>query len=214
LLARPADAAAESRGLAQDALVSWVCTASLGAYMLTRWIASGGLRQQRTKGVGLPPQFILVHFGLALSGLMVWVSYLLTGVTALAWLAIGLLVPAVGLGLSAVTLWTPYPIRAAPGAPQPARPADAASASAAGMLAAPAHDAVTGKISDATLTGALTDDILLGRLVDDVLARSPASSPGPARKSGSPLTALIPFGHGIGALITVFLTVITAAGAS
>ena len=44
------------------------------------------------------------HFGLALTGLLVWISYLATGVTGLAWAACGLLIPVAGLGMSLVFL--------------------------------------------------------------------------------------------------------------
>ncbi|MGO8885793.1 MAG: hypothetical protein ACLPUO_17630 [Streptosporangiaceae bacterium] len=212
LLAQPiASAPTPGQTLARDTLVSWTLTASIGAYMLTRWLASGGLRRHRETGGGLPPGVIFAHFGLALSGLLVWAAYVATALPALAWVAIGLLMPAIGFGLSTVTLWTPYPVRA-PGDPLPGSPEDKGSAT--GMFAAPADDAVTGKVSDAMLTGALTDDVLLGRLVDDVLARVPADpSPAPPRPKG-PLAALIPFGHGIGALTTFLLAVLAAVGMS
>jgi len=84
----------------------------------------------------------------------------------------------------------PYPVRA----PVTRCPAARDKGSATGMFAAPADDAVTGKVSDAMLTGALTDDVLLGRLVDDVLARVPRPSPAPPRPKGA--GRLIPFGTG------------------
>ena len=36
-------------------LVSWLVTASLGAFMLRTWLARGGLRSERAKAGGLPP---------------------------------------------------------------------------------------------------------------------------------------------------------------
>src|ERR1035438_9728863 len=55
LLAQPiASAPTPGQTLAQDTLVSWTLTASIGAYMLTRWLASGGLRRHRETGGGLP----------------------------------------------------------------------------------------------------------------------------------------------------------------
>jgi hypothetical protein len=41
------------------------------------------------------------HFGLALTGLLVWISYLATGVTGLAWAACGLLLAVASLGMTA-----------------------------------------------------------------------------------------------------------------
>src|SRR5487761_373878 len=79
-------------------LISWLVTASLGAFMLRTWLARGGLRSERAKAGGLPPPLIFGHAAAALTGL-------------LAWAAVALLMVAVGLGLCTVTLWTPYPAR-------------------------------------------------------------------------------------------------------
>src|SRR6266496_4889041 len=113
---------AERRALGIATLVSWLITEGLGAYMLGSWIASGGPRQQRARPGGLPRPVIFGHAGLAFTGFVGWVSYLVTGSPALAWLAVGFLAPAVGLGISTVTVWTPYPAhRAGAGADDPSR---------------------------------------------------------------------------------------------
>ena len=91
--------------------ISWLLTASLGGYMLRTWLVRGGLRRERARPGGLPPQLIFSHAGLAISGLLVWVGYLGSGVRALAWTAVVMLMVTVGLGLCTVTLWTPYPAR-------------------------------------------------------------------------------------------------------
>jgi hypothetical protein len=52
-------------------LVSWLVTASLGAFMLRTWLARGGLRSERAKAGGLPPQLIFGHAAAALTGLLV-----------------------------------------------------------------------------------------------------------------------------------------------
>ena len=93
------------------ALISWLLTASLGAHMLRTWLVRGGLRRERARPGGLPPPLIFGHAGLAISGLLVWVGYVGSGVRALAWTAVVILMVTVGLGLSTVTLWTPYPAR-------------------------------------------------------------------------------------------------------
>ena len=92
-------------------LVSWLVTASLGAFMLRTWLARGGLRSERAKAGGLPPQLIFGHATAALTGLFVWVAFVASGARPLAWAAVALLMVAVGLGLCTVTLWTPYPAR-------------------------------------------------------------------------------------------------------
>src|SRR6202044_2193405 len=92
-------------------LVSWLVTASLGAFMLRTWLARGGLHQERAKADGLPPPLIFGHAAAAIVGLLIWAAFLASGVRPLAWAAIALLMVAVVLGLCTVTLWTPYPAR-------------------------------------------------------------------------------------------------------
>ena len=102
-------ASAQSPALGIATLVSWLLTAGLGAYMLSRLVASGGLRQQRAIRGGLSPKVLFGHFSLAGTGLAVWACYVATSWADLSWVAIGLLMPAIGLGISTVTLWTPFP---------------------------------------------------------------------------------------------------------
>ena len=63
-------------------LISWMLTASLGGFMLRTWLVRGGLRRERARAGGLPPQLIFGHAGLALSGLVVWTGYLAFGARA------------------------------------------------------------------------------------------------------------------------------------
>ena len=49
-------------------LVSWLVTASLGAFMLRTWLARGGLRRERAKAGGLPPPLIFGHAAAAVTG--------------------------------------------------------------------------------------------------------------------------------------------------
>jgi ABC-type Na+ efflux pump permease subunit len=44
------------------------------------------------------------HFGLALTGLLIWISYLITGLAGLAWTACGLLLAVASLGMTLVFL--------------------------------------------------------------------------------------------------------------
>src|ERR1700689_2006348 len=92
-------------------LISWLLTASLGAFMLRTWLARGGLGRERARIGGLAPQLIFCPAGPALSGLLVWSGYVATGTKAVAWTAVGLLMVTIALGLCTVTLWTPYPAR-------------------------------------------------------------------------------------------------------
>lgn len=108
------------------ALIAWLLTASLGGYMLRTWVVRGGLRRQRTSGVGVPPGVVFGHASAALAGLTVWVSYLSSGWRPLAWIGVTLVCAAICLGVCTVTLWTPYPVRPDPepgDAPQDKPPA-------------------------------------------------------------------------------------------
>jgi hypothetical protein len=177
-------ASAPSLGVAT--LVSWLVTEAFGAYMIATWVARGGLRQQRATGEGLPPGVITAHLGLAGTGLLLWLSYLVTGLTGLAWAAICLLVPAIGLGISTVTLWTPYPRhRVSPRADVP---------------------------RTAQATGDLEGDHpaeIVDELLTDLFAS--AERPDPPRPSRH-VAALIPFSHGVAAIATILLAVLTAVG--
>ena len=90
-------------------LISWLLTAGIGAYMLSRWIRDGGLRKQRANAETLWPGVVFGHASLALTGLALWAAYTITRWPPLAWSAVLVLMPAIGLGLSTVTLLTPFP---------------------------------------------------------------------------------------------------------
>ena len=107
-----------------------------------------------------------------------------------------------------VTVWTPYPVPATGGTGPPGTGADVG-----GVLTAPAEDALASRVTDEMLVRALTDDALARRLTDDVLARAAAEPPAPARKHREYLAPLIPAGHGVAALTTILLAVVTAVSA-
>jgi hypothetical protein len=206
---RSGASAAPGRTLAFATLGTWLFDAVSGGYMLRTWIARGGLRRQRASD-RLAPRVVFGHFGLASTGLLVWVSYLATRWIALAWLAVGLLMVVIGLGVSTVTVWTPFPAhRAGTGTGDHAGggPDDDA-------LTPPAEGALTGELTDELLNRALTDDVLLSRLVEDVVARSRAGPSMAARRHRAPVTALIPASHGVAAITTMVLAVLTAAGSA
>lgn len=198
---------AASRALGFAALITWLLDAGSGAYMLGTWIVRGGLRRQRATGDRLGTGVVFGHFGMATTGLLVWASYLATQWAFLGWLAIGLLMVVIGLGISTVTLWTPFPARGPALDPGAGR-------LAGGVLAEPAEDTLAPAVTDDDLARALTDEVFLARLVDDVVARAPD---GPARRRPRPrahLAALIPAGHGMAALATILLAVLSAVSAA
>jgi hypothetical protein len=173
-------------------LVSWLVTASLGAFMLRTWLARGGLRRELARPGGLPPWLIFGHAAMALLGLLCWISFLATTTRALAWTAVGVLMVTVGLGLSTVTLWTPYPARK-PGerrAPSD-EPAVVIPDSPASMTAEPPDQEV------------ITDE-MIRQLLEAPLSKSRQRpiSPNPA--------VLVPIAHGFAAIGTFVLAVMTA----
>jgi len=98
----PAARGGKDLAMGVAALFAWLVTAGSGAYVLGSWITHGGRLRRRAGGTGTgsPPTVIFGHFGLALSGLVIWVVYLVTGWTALAWAAVGVLLLVAGLGMA------------------------------------------------------------------------------------------------------------------
>jgi len=170
-------------------LVSWLVTASLGAFMLRTWLARGGLRSERAKAGGLPPPLIFGHATAALTGLVVWAAFVASGARALAWAGVILLMVAVALGLCTVTLWTPYPARK-PG--ERREPAEAAR-----EARRPAEDAEHPQHSEFEVT-----DEMIARLLTEPAARHRPIRPNPA--------VLIPIAHGFAAIATFTLAVMSA----
>lgn len=105
------------------ALVTWLVTAVGGFVMLGVWLSRGGARAQSrasaTAGPGgaggtaaatttptrLAPPLVFGHFLLAVAGLIVWLIYLVTDNTALAWTAFVLLLPVAVLGFTMLARW-------------------------------------------------------------------------------------------------------------
>jgi len=87
------------------ALITWVITAGFGFFMLIRWATRGGLRHVPGAETHLPRVRVFSHFGLAAAGLVVWIIYLVTDSTVLAWIAFADLVLVAIIGLVMVTQW-------------------------------------------------------------------------------------------------------------
>jgi hypothetical protein len=188
-------------------LIAWLIAGAAGLYMFRTWLSRGGLSHQRSRSDGLPPVVIFTHLGLGAVGLCAWIGYLVTGLAALAWSAVGLLTLGIGLGICTVTLWTPYPTLPPPRPAGDIGPGGAGPAT--GMLATPAEDAIAGQVSNESLAKTLSNEMLTGRLINEALSSLPQQPPR-EHKSHRHLAPLIPAGHGLAALVTFLLAVITA----
>lgn len=89
------------------ALISWLVTAFVGLYLLAVWLIENDVTHTGTARSRLPGPVILGHVLLALTGLGVWVFYLLSDAEVLAWAALGILLVIAGLGLTMFTRWIP-----------------------------------------------------------------------------------------------------------
>jgi hypothetical protein len=96
-------------------LVTWILAAVVGAYLLRTWLVNGGWRtRHEVQRSRFAPALIFGHGGLAATGLVVWISYLVVDAHALAWVAWVVLLPVAGLGFTMFGLW----IRAGHGKPR------------------------------------------------------------------------------------------------
>lgn len=166
-------------------LITWVVTAGLGGYMLRTWAVRGGLSRERAREGGLPPQLIFGHATLAITGLVLWGSFTASGVRPLAWVAIVCMMVAIGMGLSTVTLWTPYP------------------------AAKPGERRVTAEEPAVTVPDPGRDPF---QVTDEMIAQLLAD-PYPEQRQysiRSNMVVLIPVAHGFLAIATFVLAVTTA----
>jgi hypothetical protein len=181
-------------GMDIAALIAWLVTASSGAYVLSSWISHGGSLRRRTGGTGSPPAVIIGHFSLALTGLVIWVAYMVAGWAALAWTAVGVLLPVAGLGMAALTIGLPG-LPSLPGLPKRPVPAATGSAVAGG---ASAGGTVTGSPDTGTTAGTGTN--------------ASAGDPGRAASGRRRLSPLVVVGHGVVAVTTMLLVLLAALG--
>jgi hypothetical protein len=85
------------------ALITWVLTAGGGFVLLAIWLKNGGM-SQRERG-RIRPALILGHFGLAATGLVLWIVFVVNGSSTLAWIAFGLLLVVALIGFTMFGIW-------------------------------------------------------------------------------------------------------------
>jgi glucan phosphoethanolaminetransferase (alkaline phosphatase superfamily) len=85
------------------ALITWVLTATGGFVLLVVWLKNGGMNQQ--DGGRIRSARILTHFALAAIGLVLWIVFVASGSSALAWTAFALLLVVALIGFSMLAIW-------------------------------------------------------------------------------------------------------------
>ena len=108
-------------------VITWSATALLGLYMFAVWLIENDLTSRGAIPSRLPVPVIFGHLLLAVSGLTVWVAYLILDRKMLAWTAIGILAAIALLGATMFARWIPVyrgppPPRRFPGDVPPIRP--------------------------------------------------------------------------------------------
>jgi manganese efflux pump family protein len=184
-------------------LGAWLLAAGSGSYMLGVWISHGGIRRLLTGGPRLQPVVIVGHVTLAAAGLTVWIVYLTTDEAALAWTAVGLLLPVAGLGMALVTLGSS-------GEHVGSGTATAGSGSAGLGSAGVGSAGVAGAVTAGTVAAS---SVAVGTAtVGTVTAAGPRAAPAAAARRGVPVLVVI--GHGLLAAATVLLVLLAALGAA
>jgi hypothetical protein len=85
------------------ALITWVLTAGGGFVLLALWLKHGGMNQREHGRIR--PAVILTHFALAATGLVLWIVYVASNSSTIAWIAFGLLLVVAAIGFAMFGLW-------------------------------------------------------------------------------------------------------------
>jgi len=85
------------------ALITWVLTAGGGFVLLTIWLKNGGMEQRGRQRIR--PAFIFTHFALAATGLVLWIVYVASDSTGVAWVAFVLLLIVALIGFAMFGIW-------------------------------------------------------------------------------------------------------------
>jgi hypothetical protein len=90
------------------ALAAWLAAAAAGGYLLSAWLTRDG-RRRVTRKPGIPSALPLGHAGLAITGLGIWIAFMVTSTSALAWADVGLTWVIAGLGMATLLTSSPEP---------------------------------------------------------------------------------------------------------
>ena len=174
------------------ALIAWLVTAGSGAYVLGSWLSHGGSLRRRAGGTGAPPAVIFGHFGLALTGLVIWIVYLVGRLGRAGLDRRRRLLPVAGLGMATLAVGLPglpslpglRDVRSPPCGQRPA------GSSAGGSVPGGADTGSTAGTGN-TATG----------------------GPGRTASAKRRLSPLVVVGHGVVAVTTMLLVLLAALGA-
>jgi hypothetical protein len=87
------------------AMLTWVVTAACGLYLLTIWLIEYDREFQSVAATRLPVPVISSHALLAVTGMVLWTVFLITGVHNLDWLVAAILSVVVILGTTMAVRW-------------------------------------------------------------------------------------------------------------
>lgn len=190
------------RALDIATLVTWLITESLGAFMVRSWIGSGGARKAR-QHPGRPDVMslpvLVAHAGLNALGLLCWIVFVAFGPRLAGLLGVLFMVPAIGLGISTVAIWTPYPA--------PRRGDENGDDAPDAPAASGSRHPGPGVLPDQVVKRALEDEELSQRLVDELIERNLVEPP--IRTVGLSMRPLVPASHGALAIATFVLAVLS-----
>jgi hypothetical protein len=88
-------------------LITWFAAVLAGLYMLAVWLIENDVSGRGVRPSRLPVPVVLCHLGLAVTGLGLWVTYLVMEQKKFAWAAIGVLVGIALLGFTMFARWIP-----------------------------------------------------------------------------------------------------------
>ncbi len=91
--------------MSEIALLTWVVTVLGGLFLLAIWLIEYDPDFQRAAATRLPVPVISGHATLAVAGLAVWVTYLITGDDNFAWATLAILAGVVSLGVTMAVRW-------------------------------------------------------------------------------------------------------------
>jgi manganese efflux pump family protein len=175
------------------ALATWITTAAAGLYLLAIWLIEYDKDFQKAAATRLPPLVLVCHVLCAAGGLVVWGAYLIFRTHGLAWTAVVALVLAATFGTTMAVRWISV-YRAA----RALRQAEAGNGAAGRPALGPTWPGARQSAADSPTTAQARP-----------IASLQTADIGPPERH-FPLPVVI--GHGVFAVTTLTLVLLTALG--